>query len=195
MLYIWRDFSWFYPVISSANIFFHKTIVNKILRNVMSFILCHYKCLPNVLWRASAVSLSLWKFFQWVGDFLKEISKSNTHTHTHTHTQIGSSFATWAMILFGGCLFFSKSPSSHSLPLAKNRSSLLHTLYSQPCFPAFPSLSSTYPSSQLPGTPISPSPLHPQLEILLFSTLPQLPRRWGSLPLSCWFLAALQLPP
>ena len=130
-------------------------------------------------------------FSEWVISW----KRSANQTHTHTHTRIGSSFATWAMILFGGCLFFSKSPSSHSLPLAKNRSSLLHTLYSQPCFPAFPSLSSTYPSSQLPGTPISPSPLHPQLEILLFSTLPQLPRRWGSLPLSCWFLAALQLPP
>ena len=76
----------------------------------MSFILCHYKCLPKVLWRASAVSLPLWRFFQWVGDSLKEISKSNTHTHTHTHTHTDSSFATWAMILFGGCLFFSNLP-------------------------------------------------------------------------------------
>ena len=161
----------------------------------MSFILCHYKCLPKVLWRASAVSLSLWRFFQWVGDFLKEIHKSNTHTHTHTHTQIGSSFATWAMILFGDCLFFLQiSLLSQSASCKEPVKSLAHTILTT-LLSCFSSLSSTYPSSQLPGTPISPSPLHPQLEILLFSTLPQLPRRWGSLPLSCWFLAALQIPP
>ena len=117
------------------------------------------------------------------------------HTHTHTHTQIGSSFATWAMILFGGCLLFLQiSLLSQSASCKEPVKSLAHTIVTT-LFSCFSSLSSTYPSSQLPGTPISPSPLHPQLEILLFSTLPQLPRRWGSLPLSCWFLAALQIPP
>ena len=154
MLYIWREFSWFYPVVSSANIFFHKTIVNKILHNVMSFIPCHYKRLPNILRRESAVYLSSWRFFHWVGDFLKKISKANTHTHTHT--RIDSSFATWAMILFEGCIFFSKSPSSHNLPLAKNQSSLLHTLYSQPCFSAFPTWAPPTPAASSLGPPHLP---------------------------------------
>lgn len=185
--------------------------MNKILHNAMSFLLCHYKCLPNILWRASAISLSPWKFFpnvQWVDDLLKEKSKSNPHIHTR------SSFATWTVILVERCLFSSKSPPSHHPPPAKNQPSLLNTLCSQPSFsylffplilgelclpvqsapwdplsPHLPfSITSSAGNSALPGDTPAPQPQLPPHELSDSSQL--FPSHLKSFP---WVLSCRQL--